>query len=45
LIGTFPFPPPVRPVLEPDIPNNGLPMAKHVVPFPVIPTVIPIAPD
>jgi hypothetical protein len=26
-------------VLEPDIPNDGLPMAKHVVLFPVIPIV------
>jgi hypothetical protein len=32
-------PPPSKFVLEPDIPNDGLPTAKHVVPFPVIPIV------
>src|ERR1700720_3192231 len=40
-----PSPPPSKFVLEPDIPNDGLPMAKHVVPFPVIPIVpSPVAP-
>jgi hypothetical protein len=34
-----PSPPPSKFVLEPDIPNDGLPMTKHVVPFPVIPIV------
>jgi hypothetical protein len=34
-----PSPPPSKFVLEPDIPNDGLPMTKHVVPFPVIPMV------
>jgi hypothetical protein len=34
-----PSPPPSKVVLEPDIPNDGLPMTKHVVPFPVIPIV------
>ena len=34
-----PSPPPSKFVLEPDIPNDGLPTAKHVVPFPVIPIV------
>jgi hypothetical protein len=34
-----PVPPPSKYVLEPDIPNDGLPVAKHVVPFPVIPIV------
>jgi hypothetical protein len=32
-----PVPPPSKVVLEPDIPDDGLPMVKHVVPFPVIP--------
>jgi len=32
-----PVPPPSKVVLEPDIPNDGLPITKHVVPFPVIP--------
>jgi hypothetical protein len=32
-----PSPPPSKFVLEPDIPDDGLPMTKHVVPFPVIP--------
>jgi hypothetical protein len=40
-----PSPPPSKFVLEPDIPNDGLPTAKHVVPFPVIPIVpSPVAP-
>jgi hypothetical protein len=34
-----PVPPPSKVVLEPDIPDDGLPMTKHVVPFPVIPIV------
>jgi hypothetical protein len=34
-----PSPPPSKFVLEPDIPDDGLPMTKHVVPFPVIPIV------
>ena len=33
------LPPPSKVVLEPDIPDDGLPMTKHVVPFPVIPIV------
>ncbi len=32
-------PPPSKVVLEPDIPDDGLPVTKHVVPFPVIPIV------
>jgi hypothetical protein len=40
-----PSPPPSKFVPEPDVPNDGLPMAKHVVPFPVIPIVpSPVAP-
>jgi hypothetical protein len=39
-----PSPPPSKIVLEPDIPNGGLPMVKHVVPFPVIPIVSAGAP-
>jgi hypothetical protein len=40
-----PSPPPSKLVLEPDIPNDGLPMVKHVVPFPVIvPTGTPLSP-
>jgi hypothetical protein len=34
-----PVPPPSKVVLEPDIPGDGLPVVKHVVPFPVIPNV------
>ncbi len=34
-----PVPPPSKVVLEPDIPDDGLPMTKHVVPSPVIPIV------
>jgi hypothetical protein len=34
-----PSPPPSKFVLEPDIPDDGLPIAKHVVLFPVIPIV------
>jgi len=34
-----PVPPPSKVVLEPDIPDDGLPVTKHVVPFPVIPIV------
>jgi hypothetical protein len=34
-----PIPPPSKFVLDPDIPDDGLPMAEHVVPLPVIPTV------
>jgi len=34
-----PSPPPSKVVLEPDIPDDGLPVTKHVVPFPVIPIV------
>jgi hypothetical protein len=34
-----PSPPPSKFVPEPDIPDDGLPMTKHVVPFPVIPIV------
>jgi hypothetical protein len=38
-------PPPSKFVLEPDIPNGGLPTAKHVVPFPVVvPTGTPLSP-
>lgn len=33
------IPPPSKVVLEPDNPSDGLPIAKHVVPFPVIPIV------
>jgi hypothetical protein len=34
-----PSPPPSKVVLEPDIPDDGLPVTKHIVPFPVIPIV------
>ncbi len=34
-----PSPPPSKVVLEPGIPDDGLPMTRHVVPFPVIPIV------
>jgi hypothetical protein len=34
-----PSPPPSKVVLEPDIPDDGLPVTMHVVPFPVIPIV------
>jgi hypothetical protein len=33
------IPPPSKVVLEPDIPDDALPMAEHVVPVPVIPIV------
>jgi hypothetical protein len=39
-----PSPPPSKFVLEPDIPNDGLPMSRHVVPFPVTIVPSPVAP-
>ena len=40
-----PSPPPSKVVLEPeDIPDDGLPVTKHVVPIPIVPAGTPLSP-